>query len=229
MEVKMKITLIVSVFLVPFLASGAYPDAPSPGYYVADEEGIIESKYEEYINSLCREVNLVTSVKMTAVAVSTTGGEDINEYAENLSKSWYSEQTARDNGIIIVVAEDDHEVVTIVGKGLQEILPPSKVDRIRRNITIPNFKRHEYGRGVYWTLRTFAREMEDAYDANFETLEDTPDADDYADDYYDDAFEDGCWGCWRAIACLGWLMWWDSIWDDHDHWDHHHHHRHRCW
>ncbi|MBN2378592.1 TPM domain-containing protein [candidate division WOR-3 bacterium] len=194
------------------LVGADFPQAPASGYYVADDEGIIDSKYESYINTLCREVNLATSVNMSVVTVSSVSNEGINIYADRLAEKWYPDQAVRDKTLVIVIAEDDHEVITSVGAELEKVLTSSKVDRTRRNIIIPNFKNHEYGRGVYWAMRTYAKEIEKEYDVDFETLEDSPG---YEGDEFDEDFDEGCWSCWRAFTCLGWVLWWDSHWD---HW-----------
>lgn len=211
---------LIPLLLIPLSLFGAgFPAAPSAGYYVVDEDRLISSKYEEYINALSREVDQVTSVSMTVLIISSTGDEDISVYADNLAGKWFAGGAERDKGLVIVIAKDDHRVATNVGKDLEDVITTARIRRTRKNILIPNFKRSEYGRGVYWAMREYAKEVEKAYDVDFENLSESPGYDDELDDLFD-----GCWACWRVTTCLRWYIWWERC-------RHHNHHRHHygCW
>lgn len=193
--------MIFVLILAPCGLFGAeYPDASSPGYYVLDQERKIEQVYEEYINALCREVELVASVHMAVLTLSTTGNKDIKDYAEELYELWSKDRPAPGRGLLIVAAFDDHRVHTAVGAGLKDALAKSRISRIQEDILIPEFKKREYGKGVYRAFRLYAKEIADAYHVEFESLEKTPYAYAY-DDNLDEAIEDAA----RIATCCACL------------------------
>lgn len=215
--------LLFTALAIPMAISGAqFPAPPRVGYYVADEEKEISESWESYISDLCREVELVTGIRMTAATVSSIEGEDIDSYARDLLAEWRDEE---EKLLVLVAAMDEHKITTAVSENLDDVFTASDLSRIKRKFIIPNFKQRRYGRGVYWGLRKYAEEIEDAYDVSIESLDDY--ASSYEDrDVWEDEWEDG-WdegedACAWACCLLGWHLWWWELWADDDH------HRH-CW
>lgn len=203
-------TLSIAVLVIPVVLLAAdYPAVPESGYYVADTERKIESYYEEGINDICREVKLVTDVRMGVLTISSTDAEDIASYASSLRNDWFGEESS----LLLVVVMDDHQIATAVTDDLALIFTESRISHVRRRFLIPNFKEREYGRGIYWAMREFAKYIEAVYDEDFESLDDVPD-DYYERDYHQDRVNDACVeACIRASCFLGWHWWWWEHWD----------------
>jgi len=214
--------MISVLILAPGGLFGAeYPDASSPGYYVLDQERKIEQVYEEHINALCREVELVASVHMAVLTLSTTGNKDVKNYAEELYELWSKDRPEPGKGLLIVAAFDDHKVYTAVGAGLKDALSKSTVNRIHERIIIPDFKKRSYGKGIYRAIRLYAKEIEDAYHVEFESLERTPYIYGYDDDW-DEAIEDAariatCCACWHGARVMH-RGFWRYRWRRHHRW-----------
>lgn len=218
--------MIPVLILVPCGLFGAeYPDASSPGYYVLDQERKIEQVYEEHINALCREVELVTSVHMAVLTLSTTGNKDIKDYAEELYELWSKDRPEPGKGLLIMAAFDDHRVYTAVGAGLEDALAKSTVNRIHERIIIPDFKKRSYGKGIYRAIRLYAKEIEDAYHVEFESLEKPPYIYGHDDDWeeIEDLADDAarvatCCACWHVFHGPHWHKHWHWRWRRHHRW-----------
>jgi uncharacterized protein len=216
------LSLIVFSILAPYSLFGAeYPAPPSSGYYVVDKARKIDETYEAHINALCREVELVASVRMMLLTVSSTDA-GISEYADEVLASW-----GKGSGktLVMVVSFDDHKVHTAVSDELEKVLAKSRMSRIHEDILIPDFKRREYGKGVYRAFRLYAEEIADAYHVEFESLEKLPYIYGYDDDW--EEIEDLTDDAARiATCCACWHVFYGPRWHKHWHWRRRRHH---CW
>ncbi len=210
------LTASVLAGILPLFVSGAeYPAPPQEGDYVLDQDGVISSSYEDAIDDLCEEVEAATSVRMYVVILSTLPDEDILAYSRGLYSAW--NQGVETNGLVLVVSVDDHKVTTYVGDRLASALTEREVDRTRKQILIPNFRSKEYGRGIYWAFREYAKEIEKAYDVKFDAVREYPrESQARIPDW---VVGECCASCFRGACTAFWTaFWWDVF--------HHRHHRH---
>lgn len=214
-----KFFALLTVALSPLALSGAdYPTAPAAGGYVLDQAGVIEKSYESATDELCKEVETATSVRMQVVTVSALPGEDISAYARGVYAAW--NQGVEPNGLVLAVAVEDHKVSTYVGERLASALTEREVDRTRKNLLLPNFRKEEYGRGVYWALREYAKEIEKAYDVKLDVLREYPSGSQAR--VPDWVVGECCASCFRGACTAFWTaFWWDVFHDRHDRHRHH--------
>lgn len=156
------------------LTAGKYPSPPPLDHYVQDLAGVIDDGYETRINDLCREVERTTSAEMAVLTVSTTSGEPHWLYATEVGNEWGVGQAEGDNGLLMLVAVDDREVFTATGSGMEGIIPDIIIDRIYRNVLVPNFKASEFGKGIYEAMQLYAVEIEKHYQVEFAGTEGAP-------------------------------------------------------
>ena len=57
-----------------------------------------------------------------------------------------------DNGLVLLIAQEEREYFFQVGKGLEGVLNDARVGRIGRETLVPYFQRGEYGEGVVVAL-----------------------------------------------------------------------------
>jgi uncharacterized protein len=82
------------------------------------------------------------------VLVPTTGNESIFDYALRVSKQWRLGDVQRDDGIVVVVAVQDHKIQILTGYGLEGILPDVILSRIIRDSITPLFRTGNYAEGL---------------------------------------------------------------------------------
>jgi uncharacterized protein len=89
-----------------------------------------------------------TSTQIAIVLLPTIGEADIREFGIELLKQNMIGQKGRDNGVLLLVAKDDHKVSIEVGYGLEGVLPDALSDQIIRNEIRPFFKEGRYFEGI---------------------------------------------------------------------------------
>lgn len=217
----MKRMFLLSIFVPLALMAADYPGAPSSGGYIVDQAGIISPAYQQEIASICSELEQSKAVRMQVLTLESTGDDNIDDYAEQVRQSW-SGDSAGSKNLLLVVAKQDHKIATSSGSEVKAILKESTIDRVRRDILLPNFREEKYGRGIMWGLRVYAQEIEgkSTVEVENESVDKNVEGQEISEG--DDA---ACTACMQAACLFSFFMWWNDLWD-HDH-QHHHHHRNR--
>ncbi len=130
----------------------AYADAqdfPVPAQYVEDKAGIINHTIKERLNAHLKELEQKTGAQVVVLTVKSTEGMPIEQFAFNLASKWQLGQKGKDNGLLIVIAKEDRAYRFEVGYGLESILPDSLCGTIGRELIIPNFRKGDYGKGIF--------------------------------------------------------------------------------
>src|SRR4051812_19543304 len=146
----MKRFLFTIIFLIPLFAgiSQTIPARPSPPRLVndytntltADQKAALEQKLVAYDDS--------TSNQVAIVIVPTTNDYAPVDYATKLGREWGIGNKKTNNGVVILVAKDDHQVFIAPGYGLEGALPDITVKSIIDNEITPNFKNNDFYRGL---------------------------------------------------------------------------------
>ena len=82
------------------------------------------------------------------LVVETTGDETIEQYATRVFERWQPGHKNLDDGILLVVAWQDHTVHIEIGYGLEGILTDAQSGQIIRNSIIPAFKKGDLAVGL---------------------------------------------------------------------------------
>ncbi|HTY00848.1 MAG TPA: TPM domain-containing protein [Bacteroidota bacterium] len=75
-------------------------------------------------------------------------GETIEEFSIRVAEAWKIGQKKKDNGVLLVIARDDHKVRIEVGSGLEGALPDITCGSIIRHEITPRFKAGDFDGGV---------------------------------------------------------------------------------
>jgi len=152
-DVKKNIIAIFSVFslIVSAVSAVNYPEVTD---FVIDNAGIIDDSYEARIMELAKEIEKQTTVEVAVVTIKTLEGMDIETYAVELFEKAGIGKKDLDNGLLILIAPNEQRYRIEVGYGLEGTMPDIRAREIGVNILTPNFKRGEFGKGIYDTLVT---------------------------------------------------------------------------
>ena len=86
--------------------------------------------------------------QIAVLLVPTTQPEDIAQYSIRAVDAWKLGRAKQDDGILIVVAKNDHKMRIEVGYGLEGAIPDLTAKRIISEIMAPEFKRGDFYSGV---------------------------------------------------------------------------------
>lgn len=146
----MKRFLFTLLFLLPVVLSFAQevPPRPSPARLVndftntltEDQRATLEQKLVAYDDS--------TSNQIAIVIVATTNDYAPVDYATKLGREWGVGNKKNNNGVVILIAKNDHQIFIAPGYGLEGALPDIICKSITDNEIKPNFRQDDYYRGL---------------------------------------------------------------------------------
>jgi uncharacterized protein len=146
----MKRFLFTILFLLPvFLGlTQNIPERPNPPRLVndythtltPDQQAALEQKLVAYDDS--------TSNQVVVVIVPTINDYDAVDYATKLGRTWGVGNKKTNNGVVVLVAKDDHKIFIAPGYGLEGALPDITCKAIIDNEITPNFKKDDFYRGL---------------------------------------------------------------------------------
>ena len=102
----------------------------------------------------------------------TLNGDDAADYANQLEDKWKMGKKGSDQGVLVLLAVDDHKYRIDVGYGLEGILPDGKVGDIGREM-VPYLRANDFDDAVLLAVAQMAQVI--AADAKV-TLEELADA-----------------------------------------------------
>lgn len=137
--------------LLSFLCIGiatAQVEIPSIVDPVTDLTGTLDKIQYTKLRKQIIQFEDSTSNQIVVLMIPTLGGNDIRDFGiEVLGKNKIG-QKGKDNGILVMVAKEDHNVSIEVGYGLEGVLTDALCDQIIRNEMRPRFRNEEYYQGI---------------------------------------------------------------------------------
>ena len=140
-------TLVLAILWGGYVAF-AFVSPGNPTGYVNDYTNTLSVETKQALESKLRENNASTTNEIAVVMVGSTGDESIEEYATKLFESWKVGTAKNDNGVLFVIAKDDHKMRIEVGYGLEGALPDLLAKDILDTKVAPAFKQGDYDKGV---------------------------------------------------------------------------------
>ncbi len=175
--------LLLTLF---FLASGStaraipYDQVPNPretnGSWVQDSAGVLSPAYFDLINDLCSTLEANTSAELAVVTIDQLEGLSIEDYSQKLFQRYGIGKKDKNNGLLILFAQDDRKIRIHVGYGLESITTDATAGKLLDQWAVPRFKEQAYGRGLYDLAKALVLKVSDGLNSplNLGTLDDVP-------------------------------------------------------
>ncbi len=103
-----------------------------------------QAEIEEYLANL--ESN--TGIQLAVLTMPSIDGEDIASFGIRVADKWQLGDAEKDNGALLIVAYEEHDLRIEVGDGLEGSLTDAKCGLILRNVIVPEFKSGDYSEGI---------------------------------------------------------------------------------
>ncbi len=116
--------------------------------YVTDSAGVIGPARSAQLESYLDQLRKKTEVQFAVVTVRTTNGEDPAAYKVRLFKAWGIGRKQEQDGLLLLVAQQEHRAVFETGYGLEGTLPDGWEARMLRELLVPRFQTGEYADGI---------------------------------------------------------------------------------
>ena len=89
-----------------------------------------------------------TGSQLAILIVPTTQPETIEQYSIRVVETWQLGRKKEDDGVLLLVAKQDHSARIEVGYGLEGVLTDATTHRIIRQVMLPNFKAGRFFEGL---------------------------------------------------------------------------------
>ena len=171
----MKKILVTSIFiglfliLIPFNVLGLVE--PTSNFYINDYANVLDSDVENYIMSRSVDLANKTSAQIVVVTIDTLNGENLEEYATKLFRSFGIGDSKKNNGLLLLLVVEDRKFRVEVGYGLEGVLPDGLTGRYQDEYIIPYLKNNDWNNGVKNGYTAFYTKLCDYYEVD--TLGDT--------------------------------------------------------
>jgi uncharacterized protein len=142
-----KLTILCSLLLIGFIGfSQQLP--PKPATLVTDFTNTLSPGDAQLLENKLVAFDDSTSTQIAVVIIKSVGEYDINDYAQKLGRAWGIGQQGKNNGIVVLVALDDHKVSIQTGYGAEGAVTDENTNEIITNDIRPNFKAGDYYGGL---------------------------------------------------------------------------------
>jgi uncharacterized protein len=134
---------------------------PDPFRYVVDNAGVIDSATNQRMEKILRALKESGDIEFAVVTVKTTGDQDIFDYSLSLARGWgVGSSEGEKNGLLLLVAIDDHKYFIQVSRHLEGDLPDGLVGEAGRRMRDP-FRRGDYSNGLMTAVQTIVSTLEE--------------------------------------------------------------------
>jgi uncharacterized protein len=120
---------------------------PNPPSLVVDNANVLDAYDRDQLERKLVALDDSTSNQISIVTIHTLQDEPIEDLAVNTFRSWGIGNKKTNNGVLILVAVDDHKVRIEVGYGLEGAIPDMVANDIIQKDLKPAFKQNNYYAG----------------------------------------------------------------------------------
>ena len=125
----------------------AYAFPPLTGR-VVDSANIIPQAVSDQITAKLAALESKSGIQLVVATVNSLEGDEIEPYANALFRAWGLGEKQKNNGVLLLVAPNEHKVRIEVGYGLEGTLTDALSKIIITNAMAPRFKTGDYGGGI---------------------------------------------------------------------------------
>jgi len=114
---------------------------------VTDAANILSAEVEQQLSERLDAYQQRTTHQMVVATASALNGADPMEFATCLGRRWAIGDAKRDDGILILVAPNEHQASVAVGYGLEKALTDVEAKAVIEDM-IPSFRKNDYASGL---------------------------------------------------------------------------------
>jgi uncharacterized protein len=128
-------------------ASGLAAIPPYAGY-VTDAANVIGEQRRAELEGFLDQLHRKTGAQFAVLTVANCAPEDPSAYKTRVFKQWGIGDRERKDGLLLLVALQEHKLVFETGYGLEGTLPDGWQSRMLRDLAVPRFRSGEPAEGI---------------------------------------------------------------------------------
>jgi uncharacterized protein len=141
-------TLLVAVALLFVATVAAALTFPPLTGRIVDQADILSPAAKAAIEPKLADLEAKSGIQLVVATVSSLEGQEIEPYANELFRAWKLGEAKANNGVLLLVAPNEHRVRIEVGYGLEGTLTDALSKVIITNAITPRFKAGDFSDGV---------------------------------------------------------------------------------
>lgn len=141
---------IPAVFALILLSGAllAAPQFPELTGRVVDNANLLSARAERTLAERLAGHERAGGNQVVVVTLPDLGGYTIEEYGYQLGRHWGIGQKGEDNGVLLIVAQDERRVRIEVGYGLEGVLTDALSSNIIHAVILPAFRKGQFEEGI---------------------------------------------------------------------------------
>lgn len=144
---KFLLACFICSLLIPMLSFGQnIPDQPTG--HVNDYANMLSSSEQQRLETKLRNYRDTTTTVIAVATINSLEGRNIQQVGTELFNRWNIWEGDKNNGVLILIAKQEHRMRIDVGYGLEGAIPDVMAGRIIRDVLNPNFKKGNYYAGL---------------------------------------------------------------------------------
>lgn len=157
-------------FEIDFLSRAYATEIPPLKGYINDYANMIPPTIRTKLTNELREFERTDSTQIVILTIPSLEGLTIEDYSIKVAEAWKIGKKGRDNGIILIIANQERKIRIEVGRGLEGKLTDLMAGRIIDLVVKPRFKRGDFSGGLVAGIAALI----DATKGEFKTDDDRP-------------------------------------------------------
>ena len=140
--------LCTTLLLVSHIALGKLVDIPDLNSRVNDLTQTLTQTQQATLEAKLQAFEQKKGSQIALLIVPSTQPEDIAQYSIRVVEKWKIGRKKVDDGILVLVAKDDHKIRIEVGYGLEGVIPDLTAKRVINEVITPKFKQGNFVGGL---------------------------------------------------------------------------------
>jgi uncharacterized protein len=143
-------TRLFAVLILCLLATLAFAafDFPQLTGRVVDQANVMTAEARSDIETKSKDLEDKSGIQLVVATVSSLQDSDIETYANELFRFWKLGQAQKNNGVLLLVAPNEHKVRIEVGYGLEGTLTDALSSVVISSAIVPRFKTGDFSGGI---------------------------------------------------------------------------------
>jgi uncharacterized protein len=123
-------------------------DVPQRTGWVNDHANMLPVSVARQLDARLEAFEKLRGHRFALLTIPSLNGVPIEEYAIKVGDAWQVANRKRDDGLLMVIARDDHKLRIEVGYGLEGVIPDAVAARVTREILTPALQRGDAASGI---------------------------------------------------------------------------------
>lgn len=152
---RVRIKALIKITSLLALLTALYPGVtfaqinfPELTGRVVDNADILDDKTERVLSEQLEAHEQATGNQIVVVTLPNLQGHTIEDYGYQLGRHWQLGQKDKDNGALLIVAQEERKVRIEVGYGLEGELTDAVVSSIIHMVILPQFRQGDFNGGI---------------------------------------------------------------------------------